>query len=279
MRLRVLLAIVISAVLFSCSRGETQNEAADASEAAGLPNDSLCLSDCVAVEREIAGMIARFPQCDETAVRRSIAQLLGKADGDPAAMSLVTGIMERYLNEPNSPMRSEDYYIVYLEELLRLPGLPEAERLRPAAELEMARKNRPGSVATDFAYIDRKGRARTLHTTPGRRLLLIFYDPECWHCSEILAKVGESPVLSDCIAQGRLRVLAVYTEGNRRLWEDTKASMPQQWAVGFDTDSIVGRELYSVPAMPVMYLLDSNKRVVLKDAFLPEIEEMLTVMP
>ncbi len=277
MLLRVLF-IVISAVLFSCSREGARNEAADASEAAGLPNDSLCLSDRVAVERKIAGMIARFPQCDEPTVRRSIAQLLGEVSGDSAALGVVTGIMERYLNEPNSPVRNEDYYIVYLEELLRLPGLSDAERLRPEAELESARKNRPGNVATDFAYIDRKGRQRTLHTTPGQRMLLIFYDPECGHCSEILAQVGESTVLDDCIAQGELAVLAVYTEGKRRLWDDTKASMPQQWTVGYDTDSIVERELYSVPAMPVMYLLDSDKRVLLKDAFLPEIEDMLTVM-
>ena len=45
--------------------------------------------------------------------------------------------------------------------------------------------------------------------------------------------------------------------------------------VGFDLDRIVEREVYSVPAMPVMYLLDRGGTVLLKDAFLPEIEARL----
>ncbi len=59
------------------------------------------------------------------------------------------------------------------------------------------------------------------------------------------------------------------------LGKSTKAYMPQEWTVGFDIDSIVDHELYSIPAMPVMYLLDSDKKVLLKDAFLPDIENRL----
>jgi len=229
------------------------------------------------MERNIVNFMSLFPHGSEQACSRSIGLLLGKAATDSAALRIATDIMERYLDDPNSPMRDETHYIMYLEELLRMPGLTEYDRIRPADKLAAAKKNRPGMTATDFAYIDRSGRRRRLRSTaPGERMLLIFYDPECGHCSEILEQVGESPIVTGCIDRKELTVLAVYTEGKRGLWEETKASMPREWGVGFDADSIVERELYSVPAMPIMYLLDGDKKVLLKDAPLQDIEEWLT---
>lgn len=70
------------------------------------------------------------------------------------------------MDDPNSPMRNEEHYILFLEALLSLPGLPEAERIRPAYRLETTRKNRPGTIAADFAYTDHRGKRQTLHGTP-----------------------------------------------------------------------------------------------------------------
>lgn len=239
--------------------------------------DTLRSHDSKFMELNLVNFMSLFPHGDKQACSRSIGRLLGKAAADTMTFNLVTDIIERYLDDPNSPMRDENSYILYLEELLRMPGLSEYDRIRPEYKLAAARKNRPGMTATDFAYMDRNCRRRTLHgTAAGRRLLLLFYDPDCGHCSEILGQVSESTVITGCIGRNELAVLAVYTEGNRELWDRTKASMPREWTVGFDLDSIVGHELYSIPAMPVMYLLDSDKKVLLKDAPLPNIEEWLT---
>ncbi len=228
------------------------------------------------MEMNLVNFMSLFPHGSEQACSRSIGRLLENTSTDTVTFRLVTDIMDRYLDDPNSPKRDETHYILYLEELLRLPVLTEYDRIRPAYKLETARKNRPGTIATDFAYVDRNGRRRTLRdTAAGRRLLLLFYDPGCSHCSEILEQVSESPVLRSCIDSDGLSVLAVYTEGNRSLWEETKASMPREWIVGYDMDNIVERELYSIPAMPVMYLLDNDKKVLLKDAYLSDIEERL----
>ena len=176
-------------------------------------------------------------------------------------------------------MRNEEHYILFLEALLSLPGLPEAERIRPAYRLETTRKNRPGTIAAEFAYTDHRGKRQTLHGTPAPRLLLLFYDPACSHCAEILDALQESPALTRLIAAGELAVLAAYTEGDRRLWDETKAALPQEWTVGIDNSRIVERELYSLPAMPVIYLLDKDKRVLLKDSSPAGLEAFLSPCP
>lgn len=110
----------------------------------------------------------------------------------------------------------------------------------------------------------------------GEHLLLVFYDPTCFHCSEILAELHENSLLTNLIHDKTLTVLAVYTEGDRKLWEETKEAMPQDWIVGIDDSHIVDHELYNLKAMPTLYLFDAGKRVILKDASVEWIETWLS---
>lgn len=238
--------------------------------------DTLRSRDRQFMEQNFVNFLSLFPHARQEVLPPHIGRLLKRAAVDSVAFDLVNDIAERYLDDPNSPMRCEEYYILFLEEQLRLPGLSEYDRIRPAYRLETAKKNRPGTVATDFSYTDRNGNRQTLLGTRGKWLLLLFYDPACSHCSEILNDLHERPILGKLVFSKELAVLAVYTEGDRKLWDETKMSMPQEWIVAIDDSSIVERELYSLPAMPVIYLLDAGKRVILKDAPLERLEAWLS---
>lgn len=235
-------------------------------------SDTLRSRNRAFMEQSFVNYISLFPHVRKETLPDNIRNLLEKAAADPAGFRMLNDIAEHYLDDPNSPMRNEGYYILFLEELLRLPGLSEYDRIRPASRLETARKNRPGTVAADFSYTDRNGNRRTMHATRGKRLLLLFYDPACSHCSEILDGLRESAIISNLIKDKELTVLAVYTEGDRNLWNETKAFLPQEWTVAIDESRIVERELYSLPAMPVIYLLNRNKIVILKDPTPAELE-------
>lgn len=238
-------------------------------------SDTLRCHDRDFMELNFVNYLSLFPHVDPEALPPHIDRLLGQAAADPRCLDIVNNLAEHYLGDPNSPMRDEEYYILFLEGVLRLPGLSEDERIRPEHRLETARKNRPGTTATDFAYTDRDGKRSRLHATGGGLILLIFYDPDCNHCSEILEELRGNEVIGSCVKNGELTVLAVYTEGDRRLWDDTKSSLPQEWTVAIDGSGIVEHELYDLPAMPVIYLLDGRKTVLLKDAVLPEIERTI----
>lgn len=240
--------------------------------------DTLRCRDRAFMEQNFVNYLSLFPHARPEDLPQHIAQLLERAAADSICLDLLNDLAEHYLDEPNSPMRNEEYYILFLEGLLRLPALPETERIRPAYRLEMARKNRPGTTAADFAYTDRHSNRRTLYATRGKRLLLLFYDPACSHCSQILDGLRGSAVIAGLIANRELAVLAVYTEGDRRLWDETKASLPREWSVAIDESRIVERELYTLPAMPVIYLLDGQKTVLLKDPTPAELETYLTDM-
>lgn len=165
-----------------------------------------------------------------------------------------------------SPKHKEAVYIEYLQQLLRMPNLNEEDRTRAEYYLKMARKNRIGTVATDFSFTTREGKRMKLSQFKAENLVLVFYDPECPHCGEILDRLYLSPRLQQAMAIGKAKVLAVYTEGNRKLREKTKGDMPMEWTIAMDESRIVDRNLYDISAMPMVYLLDKDKRVIIKDA-------------
>ncbi len=233
--------------------------------------DTLCSRDRAFMEQNFANFLSLFPHADTASLRPSVHRLLTRAEADTAAWQLVTEVAEKYLYEAASPMFDEGYFMLFLEEMLRSP-LPDAyEKVRPAYLLEAAKKNRPGMQAADFAYVTREGGRQTLRGTRGERLLLIFYDPDCEHCREVMEVLRTDARIRRRIEAGELTVLAVYVNGDRALWDRTKGSLPAEWIVGFEQGVIDERELYVLPALPSLYLLDGERRVLLKDASLPQL--------
>lgn len=218
------------------------------------------------MEQNFANFISVFPHAAEPARRDAVEILLRRAAADSTAYALVAEIAERYLYNDDSPLRSEEYYILFLEQLAESPVLGEYGTLRPRYQLEAARKNRPGMVAADFDYTTPDGRRASLHTTPaGERLLVVFYDPDCAHCKEVMARLQAEPLLTEAVAAGRMQVLALYSGDRSLLWRNSAAQLPADWTVGYNTGDIYDRELYVLRNMPTLYLLDGNRRVLLKE--------------
>ena len=84
------------------------------------------------------------------------------------------GLSDKYLYEPNSPMHDEELHILVLRALLDNPCLSDTDKIRPRHLLEMALKNRPGDVATDFTVVCRDGRSRRLSDIKAGYVLVYF---------------------------------------------------------------------------------------------------------
>ncbi len=174
---------------------------------------------------------------------------------------------EAYLYDPASPYRNEEEYIRFLESLLDDQSVPEEKKLRPREQLKIVKKNRPGQQATDFSYLTREEEKNTLLSTPVDSLLLVvFFDPECPHCIETMEQAFE------LVKDKDIKVLAVYTEGKQDIWDGFKDTFPAECIVGINEEtSILKKGFDDLMAMPTIYLVDKEKRVLLKD---PTIEEL-----
>ena len=229
------------------------------------PSDIAALHDKNAGEALMAYIVRLLPASDTVVVDSALSMFFEKVGPDEAAMENVMNLAEHYLNDPASPVRNEGLYIRFLNALLSSGTADRTARMWAEEELRLAMLNRPGTPANDFEFEDRDGRRRSLYQLQGEKILLIFYDPECPHCNDILREIAGSRRLNAAIAAGNITVAAIYAEGKRDVWRSTCREMPAEWTVGYDLSGILDNDLYDLPAMPLLYLLDRNKRVLLKD--------------
>ncbi|WP_294627267.1 hypothetical protein [uncultured Bacteroides sp.] len=138
-----------------------------------------------------------------------------------------------------------------------------------------AQKNRPGTRAANFAYLNRQEKKTTLYRIKANRLLLLFYEPDCPHCIETINTLDNHPRLRRQVREKTWTILAIYADGDRILWQREKDKLPRDWNAGFATAEIFDRELYILPEMPTIYLLDKDKTVLLKETTPQELLKLL----
>ncbi len=206
-----------------------------------------------------------------------IAALMERASVAEPTLRYFAYMGQLILRDPNSPLRSDELYRPVLEALLASPWLAEWERTMLADELALISRNRPGHVAQDFTYTLASGARGKLHAVPGDYTILFFNNPDCNMCEEILHDLSASPLVAELVRSGRLSVLALYPDEDLTAWRVHAADFPSEWIYAYDATQRISRErLYDLRAIPSLYLLDREKRVILKDAcFAQPIEEAI----
>ena len=209
--------------------------------------------------------------------RESLENWCGGFMTEAHARKMLMRMADDYLYNPNSPFYTEALYRLYLEALLKKLPADDVRRSTFDFRLKLLKRNNVGQKATDFVYYLPGGERYTLAATSVKndRLLLVFYDPECESCHAVLGQMAADGRLAAAVRNGRLSVLAVYTEGNEDAWRKSLPDMPEGWMVGTDREAVKNGALYDLKAMPSLYLLDGKKTVLLKDARFENVIDLL----
>lgn len=185
---------------------------------------------------------------------------------DSMALYQLVEFLTPALSDPNSQVRNEELYIPVLEAVIRSPYYDSVEKIRPQYQLAMARKNRVGQLAADFTYTLAGGRTGRLYAIDAPYTLIYINNPGCAACREIVEAISSSGVITRAITSGKLVVLGIYPDRDLAAWREHARQMPKEWINGYDAQlAIRESELYDLQAIPSMYLLDSDKKVLLKD--------------
>lgn len=140
-------------------------------------------------------------------------------------------------------------------------------------DLKLIDLNRKGSIASDFTYTLHSGRQGRMHSICSPYTLLWFYDPDCEGCAAMLEAMKRSDILNHPKVLEHVTVLAVYPDEDIELWRSHRHRIPAAWTNAYDKKLVIlTEELYDLKGMPTLYLLDRNKRVLLKDASVKEVE-------
>lgn len=175
-------------------------------------------------------------------------------------------LVQKYLYDPNSPVRNEEYYLPFVSRYASYEGLSDVERGKYEREARMCGLNRIGTKATDFRFSDKSGKIRNLHDIDSELTLLFFSNPGCSACMSIIEVLKGDQNISSLISSGKMAVLNIYIDEDIQAWRSYMPIYPEEWYNGFDPDLVLrGDDVYAIRAIPSLYLLDEEKRVIMKD--------------
>ena len=168
-------------------------------------------------------------------------------------------------------------YLPLCSRLAESPLQDSLSRVRFARQAERCSINRVGTKAADFSFCDRRGRVYTLYGIKADWTLLFFSNPGCHACKEIIETIKAMPDIDGRIARREIAVANVYIDEDLGEWYKYMSHYPDNWYNGYDPNLVIRHDgLYDVRAIPSLYLLDKDKRVVLKDAPEPRMYHFLS---
>jgi cytochrome oxidase Cu insertion factor (SCO1/SenC/PrrC family) len=142
-------------------------------------------------------------------------------------------------------------YIPVEEAKLASQFVSEDEKAEAAALLPRLKLNRIGTPAADFTFTLRNGKKMALHDAKADFTILFFSNPGCEDCKAVIDQLSSLPGLDAAIAAGRLAVVNVYPDEDLTEWHNYAPVYPDNW--------------YNLRAIPSLYLLDKDKKVIFKD--------------
>ena len=223
------------------------------------------------------GMYAQLlSMTDAKSVAVSMDELFTKADslalaGEKSPLLSIMARMEHYFYNPVSPVLDEEIYLCALNNIIGVKSLTELDKMQYEYQHRICSMNRVGTLAADFGFRQQlpsgKMQDKTLHrNVKGEYTLLFFNNPDCSSCAQILDAIKASP-LAAMVQQGKLDILAMYIDENLDAWKANREKYPDGWIYAYDPQLVLrDNNIYGLRAIPSLYLLDKEKRVLLKDA-------------
>lgn len=235
-------------------------------------------------EQAFVDYINILPSVSREEGDRSLMYTLGKAASDTMFYRHFATLFEKYFYDPNSPFRNEEYYLPLLQQFVQSPLLQEEVVSRYAFQLDMALKNRIGQKSNDFHYTLESGLTFSLYELQSEYTLLMFSNPGCPTCEAVMAQLNSSKPLNDALAMNTtsrtmLAILNLYPDEDITAWFSYLPQMPARWINAYDKEmEITRKKLYDIKAIPTLYLLDKEKKVILKDTSIEAIESFFSVV-
>ena len=207
-----------------------------------------------------------------------VEKVMSRASASKKCFDMFVKAARDVLADPNSALRDDELYMPVLRARIASPFTDEATRERCSYRLGILSQNRLGHKANNIRYTLADGFEGTLYGIKAEYTLVFINNPGCELCRTVREEICASALLTNYISSGRLKVLAIYPDQDLDEWLRYRSEMPSAWINGYDRECVMRTDgTYNLAAIPSLYLLDSGKTVLIKDAIsIPLIESALS---
>lgn len=216
-------------------------------------NNPRMLADTAMVEQAFANFVSVLEITQQNACKAAVNRLVERSSANGAAFSIIRTTADHYLGNPDSPLRNDSLYLIFLERYINSSLTDEAVAARYAYKRQRLKMNLPGTTAPDFRFnfmdfrdvaeslpnLDKvKGSPTRLHEILklSQMNAVIFFDPDCEQCE---ATIRQLIPLAD---SGEIQLIAVVLNTVHDI-----------------------EDLYDIPATPTIYLISPDATILAKD--------------
>lgn len=179
------------------------------------------------------------------------------------SFGLILYWLDNILYDSSSLHYDETLYMKFLDAIIESKA-DSVMKLIPLQRKEIISKNQVGYPANNFSFVDKAGVKSDLYRIDAPLLLLIFNNPDCSLCHHTAENITQNDVLQTMLNEGKLKILAITPDAEYSDWKEH--IYPSNWQVGYDKErAIYDQRLYDIQRLPCLYLLDKDKRVLLKE--------------
>jgi hypothetical protein len=241
--------------------------------------DTACIHLPEITEQAFADYLNILPLAAAAETGQSIRRLLAAAEAEKSGRmyGYFLQLFDKYLYDPNSPYRDDELYIPVAQYILADARSGEADKIRMQYTLKLMLKNRKGETAADFTYVRADGKEGRMHDVKAGYTILMFYNPDCHACGKNITAMKESALITKLHKAGTVAILLFYPDEDVAVWKQHLPDIPADWINGYDRHvKVKDGEIYDLRAIPSLYLLDRDKKVLLKDVDYEQLEKWLT---
>lgn len=139
--------------------------------------------------------------------------------------------------------------------------------------LSKSKLNQPGIISTNLKLYSPEGKVLELKNIKAPYIVLLFYDPDCEACVTTTRYLISS---YQKLIASKFEVFAVYIGENKNTWLSYIESHRLNWINVADLDGKQQIEKkYDINALPLIYLLDKDKKVIFRDIEINELVRFL----
>ena len=229
-------------------------------------NDRNLTTDESFMEQNFVNYYSIFSLASEKARHQSVRDLILKFAVDSIGFHQFLKVSDRYLFDPDSPVRNDLDFIIFLTEEINSGLLPDHDIEWRRGLFQLASKNNPGNKAENFNFRLKDGLNTSLYGLKFKGdLIIFFYDPDCNNCQRVKEQLKLAKNLNNLIDKEEITLLALAVTDDLDKWQEAVATMPGSWMHAIDFRQTDENLTYDLRALPSIYMLDSTLNVIYKD--------------
>ena len=184
---------------------------------------------------------------------KGMTTLMKKLEKQPKDQLFMAEVAEGHLYGDTAQVWIDEMYLPVAEAIAANKRISKAEKARYVQQAEVLRNSMVGQRMASLPYTRLDGSQANVRNDSAEVVIIFFNDPDCDDCSMARLRLDADVSLTELIAEGKVKVVAMSLAEPDADWRKAMEAYPSTWTVGAAPDADLTVDLRT--GTPDFYIL------------------------